>query len=732
MDKLSNEQIQQIASREIDAAEDYATKRLPRRKEAWDRYYGRPLGNEVKGRSKFITRDTMETIEWMMPFLIRTFASGDSKLSLRIKGAPPWIGQALFDKILEDLADNSPSDFLLQYQWFKDALISDTSVVKSQYLKDVERVPIDITVPVENLQKLMDDPDVKIKSVEELPGFGVPKFQVSATVTRVIEDRGVANNVPYWEFLASPDATDVNDEHPKGQSTKVTLDYLKRIDRANRTEKKKPFFDGLKGIEDSIAEETPQYGYTPTESSDGDAHAGYDGDPMDNEKYHSRSIKTVDFVEWYTRVDVDGDGFLEDIVCWLVSGEGTTGQGKGIKKYTLLRWEENKEGFIPFSAIKPIIDPYKLYGISWADLIIEIQNLHTMLLRRILDNFDFQNSGRWIVDPEANIDLKSLLENAPGTAILGKLDGIKEVTPKGFMSGTFSILEYVKNLKENRTGVRDVAQGLPDPINQTAKGMEMIYSTAMQRLELIARIFAETGISDFYKKMGKLYQKYMTKPFVTERDGVQREVTREMIQGKIIINVNMGVAVQIGMQDAQKINSIVGFLMGLNQQFPGLLTAERIHSMARKYITSTGFRDVTEFIGDVNTYVEEYDKRMQGQQEHQEKMMALQKRLEDMELMLKDKEISTKAAVEGQRIQSADVKDQRKFLMNKDGIASREKIADLNARVKAGSAQTAGAVQMRAQDIKRLEVENQRQKDFMDAISERIKALTDKKEAASG
>jgi len=689
---LSYDAIQQIVSREVDDAEEYSTVRLTRRKEAWDRYYGRKLGNETSGRSQFITRDTMDTIEWMLPYFIRTFASGDAKLTMKIKGQPAWVGQALMQKIHEDMDDVSPSIFLLEYQWFKDALVTDTAFVKPQWIRDIEKVDVEMTnISSENIQKMMNDPEVKIKKiVQEDNMFGPPVFTVDATVDRVIEDTIVADNVPYWEFLTSRDARDINDEHPKGQKTKVTIDYLKRIDRGYRKDKE-PFFKGLDDIVDSIDSQTPDIGY-PSQHSAGESHLGYDGEPADNVKFTSRNIQTVELIEWCTRIDTNEDGFLENVICWLVSGEK-------IKEKKLIRWEVNEEGFIPFCGLKPIIDCYKLYGISWADLIIEIQNLHTMLLRRILDNFDFQNSGRWIVDPEAGIDVDSLLNNAPGGMIIGKIDGITDVSPKGFMPGSFAILDYVKTIKESRTGLSDPTKGVPDPMNQTATGMQLIYSASMQRLELIARIFAETGIKDLYKKFGMLYQKYLKKPFMTEMFGDQRHVTPEMIRGKIVVTVNLGVAAQIGMQEAQKVQQVVGFLNGLNQQFPGLLNPQKIHNISRKYITSMGFRDVDEFINDLKSYTEEYAQQIQAQQQQRERMIALQQKMDEMELMLKGKDIETRAMTESTRIKSDDVADQRKFVVNKDRIEAQREKAYLDNSTDKEEAKLTAAVALRVKEM---------------------------------
>ena len=62
------DEIERAVGTEADAAIRYCRDTLSvKRIEKWDRYYGRPLGNEVKGRSKYMSRDLLETVEWIMP-----------------------------------------------------------------------------------------------------------------------------------------------------------------------------------------------------------------------------------------------------------------------------------------------------------------------------------------------------------------------------------------------------------------------------------------------------------------------------------------------------------------------------------------------------------------------------------------------------------------------------------------------------------------------------------------
>ena len=52
-DKLEYDDIQRQVLEEVDQAEDNSENKSSGRQASWDRYYGRSLGNEVKGRSKF-------------------------------------------------------------------------------------------------------------------------------------------------------------------------------------------------------------------------------------------------------------------------------------------------------------------------------------------------------------------------------------------------------------------------------------------------------------------------------------------------------------------------------------------------------------------------------------------------------------------------------------------------------------------------------------------------------
>ena len=152
---------------------------------------------------------------------------------------------------------------------------------------------------------------------------------------------------------------------------------------------------------------------------------------------------------------------------------------------------------------------------SYADLVIELQTLKTVLFRRVLDNFDWQNLGRWFKRPGAKVDIAALLDGVPGDCVEVDPDAVRNETPQPFHPQNLALFDYIDGVKEQRTGSTKYTQGTDSgTLNKTAQGIQMIQAAAMQRIELIARIFAE-GLKDYYQKAAMLYQKNMRHSFMT-------------------------------------------------------------------------------------------------------------------------------------------------------------------------------------------------------------------------
>jgi len=589
----------------------------------WDRYYGRKLGNERKGFSKYISREVMETIEWMLPFFIRTFISGDPKITIKIKGQDPKIGKALMQKIHEDLSENEPNMFTLFYVWFKDALVSNTALIKQTWNLDQETVEQEFPIlQPSQFQTLTTDPDVTVKEATQdwVPPFGLVFRGVRADILKTNEDQVYAENMPHWEFICSPDARGINDEYGKGQKTKVTLDYLKRINRQFTQEGGEPFFKHLDEFErdGAVSSDVEDLGESTTSTE----RINYlDRDiELDREDDKPGPGQVHDFVEWYDRIDINGDGFLENCTAWFLD-----------KK--MIRYELNEEGFIPFSALTPIIDCHKMFGVAWAELIVPLQNLVTMITRRILDNFDFTNRGRWGYDPDGQVDVRALLNAVPGDVVRGKKDAIFDISPQPMDYRVLGLLQHFDKIKEDRGGVPRLSKGIGDDTKtDTSGGIAQLLGAAGQRMDMVARIFAETGVKDFYKKCVWLYQRNLRKPFSVTLRGEEIQVTPEQLQGKVICTVNLGIETAIGQQEAQKIERVVAFLGKMSEQFPGLVTEEDAFSICTKYVTCMGFPETNDFLAEFDKFIEANKKAKDNQGQMMQMKIQLEQAKQSLEV----------------------------------------------------------------------------------------------------
>jgi hypothetical protein len=78
-------------------------------------------------------------------------------------------------------------------------------------------------------------------------------------------------------------------------------------------------------------------------------------------------------------------------------------------------------------------------------------------------------------------------------------------------------IEYLDGTKEERTGVSRLNQGIDaNTLNKTASGQQALQAAANQRIELIARVFAETGVKEHFRNLHMLVLQHREQPDVVE------------------------------------------------------------------------------------------------------------------------------------------------------------------------------------------------------------------------
>jgi hypothetical protein len=239
---------------------------------------------------------------------------------------------------------------------------------------------------------------------------------------------------------------------------------------------------------------------------------------------------------------------------------------------------------------------------SMAEAVSDLQKLHTELLRQTLNNLYLTNNPRTKVltdanwSPLANID--DLLDSRPGGVIRQRdVDAVSEqVTP--FAAGaSMPMLEYVKGMREDRTGVSRTSQGLnPDSLNNTATGRAMDQSAAMQRIELIARIAAETLLKPIFQGILKLLTDGGMEKLAFRLRNEFVEYDPNEWRDSYDMTVNVGLGTGDTQQKAAQLMSI--YQMQTASMQYGLVTPKHLYHTSAKVIENAGFKDVDNFVQD--------------------------------------------------------------------------------------------------------------------------------------
>ena len=188
--------------------------------------------------------------------------------------------------------------------------------------------------------------------------------------------------------------------------------------------------------------------------------------------------------ESFLQTDYDGDGIVElRKVC-------TVGD------YVLANDEIDS---VPFVSITPIKIPHKFFGVSVADLVMDLQLYKSVLMRNLLDNMYNQNFGRYaVLEGQANLD--DLLTQRPGGVVRVKSpNAVMPLATPPLEPYSFQMLEYLDGVRESRAGVSRMSQGMNENAltsHTTATAVNAVMGAAQSRVELIARNFAETGVKD--------------------------------------------------------------------------------------------------------------------------------------------------------------------------------------------------------------------------------------------
>lgn len=581
MAKLNEEEIKVLLNIEIDNAIGYLeTETVEARAEALNAYLRNPYGNEVEGQSQIVTGEVAEAVDGALPQLMRVFTSNEDAVQFE----PVRDGDEPFAKQASQLANwvfyKQNDGFLILHNWFKDALMQKNGIVKAywQSNKDTTKEKYK-NLTEDELTMLLQDGEfeiVKQNVNSNIGADGMEYFTYDVTIQRTKDNsRIVIENVPPEEFIISKAARTIDDAQfvahrrflPRGELIAMGYDREK-VEQI-------PLGDRLTYAPERLARysngEIPEY--IPTD------------DP---------SMQEVEIFECYIRADFNGEGF--NSLHRIVMG------GNFIL-------EQDECDYVPFHSVCPFPIPHKFFGQSMADRTMDIQLEKTTLTRQLFNNLYLTNNAR-VVAIEGQVNYDDLLTSTAGGVIRAKSAGaVTQLNVSNTAGQTFPMFEYLDGVQAKRTGVSDLQQGLDTNVlnNATATAVAAMTQQSTGKLELIARIFAETGVRSLFKGILHLLCKYQDREQAIQLNGQWVSFDPREWSDQYNVSINVG----LGNGNRQEQIAVLQMILakqedviktyGVNNP---LVSLSQYQKTLSRMIEMAGFKDTTSFLNTITPELE--------------------------------------------------------------------------------------------------------------------------------
>jgi hypothetical protein len=266
--------------------------------------------------------------------------------------------------------------------------------------------------------------------------------------------------------------------------------------------------------------------------------------------------------------------------------------------------------YVPFHAICPIPIPHKFYGQSLADRTLDIQLIKSTVTRQMLDNLYLTNNSR-IAAVEGQVNLDDLLTSTAGGVVRVKNAGaIVPLTVQSSASQSFPMLEYLDGVQAKRTGVSDAQQGLSADVlqNVTATAVATMSNASYGKLELIARIFAETGVKSLFKGILQLLCKYQDATRTLRINGRFVPFNPREWDTEYNVTINVGLGTGSRQEQLATMQMILGkqeqILQAYGMTNP-LISLKQYRDTLAKFVHMAGFKDATAFMNEITPEIEQ-------------------------------------------------------------------------------------------------------------------------------
>ena len=477
---------------------------------------GREYGNEVKGKSRIVSKDIKKQLDWMLPTLADPFLS----TSDIIKCSPITFEDVLSARQNELILNTQFCRKFPRYNFLMKALkvlaTEGTLVVQTGW--DYEDEEIETMAETVMEDEITGEEYIAMTKQKTTR---IKKNQPTAVVCRnedIYIDPTCMDDMDKCQFVIHRYETDLSTLKADGR--------YKNLGKVAATEGN-----------------NRDYGFYPED------HTYFD--------FKDKARKKMVVYEYWGNYDVNEDGVAEPIVCaWI---------GNTIIRLQSNPYPDNKPPFlvVPFNAV-----PFQMHGDSLASVIGDNQKVKTAIIRGIMDNMANSNNGQLGMRKGA-LDISNRKKFLEGKNF--EYNG----SPNDFWQGSynqipgsaFDVLTIMNNEIESQTGVKSFSGGITgSSLGSTATGARgALDATATRRISLVRNI-SENLIKPLMRKwMAYNYEFLEDEEVVRITNEEFVPVRRDDLYGNIDIDISISTA-----EDNSAKSQELSFLlqtMGPNQDF---------------------------------------------------------------------------------------------------------------------------------------------------------------------
>ena len=662
-EEMSESQFSASVKSSIDDAVDYIDGFVaPGRAQATQYYRGDPLGNEEEGRSQIVMTEVRDVVQAMIPSLLRIFTASEQVVEYAPRNENNIeIAEQATDYVNFIFYNDNPG-FSILHSAFKDALVRKTGIIKWRWSEDTEISEADYTgLDQAEVSLLTQDESVDIVKMEEVvhqeavigpdgQQIAPPEVKFNITIRRKIpRNKVVIESVPPEEFLIAREARDLDTAAYVGHRSLRTMSELIAMGYEREEIEKYAGQGDVFSINYEAQTRNPAIMSFMMHADNPDP-----------------AMRRILYVESYVRIDKDGDGIAElRKVCSLGNA------------HHILHDEIATD--VPFAFFCPDPEPHMIIGQSIADQTSDLQRIKTSIVRNTLDSLAQTIHPRTVV-VEGQVNMDDVMNNETGAIIRARAPGMVQPLAEPFVGqSAMPLIAYMDDVRAQRTGISAASQGLnPDVLQSTtASAVNATVQGAQERIELVARLFAENGMKRLFKGLLKLLIRHQDQPRMVRLRGKWVQIDPKYWDADMDVQVNValghgtdGEKLQFLMMVAQKQEQIMQTLGPSNP----LVDASQYRNTLAQICTLAGFKDASRYFKPVDMQV--VQQMMQQQQQNQPpdpNMMLVQ---------IEQQKVQAKTQIDAAKLQ-ADTQDsvrKNQLEQQKMHLDAMVRMADIEAK----------------------------------------------------